>query len=112
MYIDEIENSSYTSRVFYMGRRSKISIQQKLSIINEAKTVSAERLSKKFNVDAHTIRRWQRIFQYQEIDGLENTCHNKNYSVEFKRQLVVEFDRQSKNEVWVTDTTEVLYGIN
>ena len=23
-----------------------------------------------------------------------------------------QFDRQSKNEVWVTDTTEVLYGIN
>lgn len=94
-YTDEIENLSYAWGVFYMGRRSKFSLQQKLSIINEAKTVSAEKLAKKFNVDAHTIRRWQRILQYQGIDGLENTCHNKNYSVEFKRQLVVEFEQST-----------------
>ncbi|MFR0772022.1 MAG: transposase, partial [Limosilactobacillus pontis] len=76
-----------------MGRRSKFSLQQKLSIINETKAVSAEKVAKKFGMDAHTIRRWQRIFQYQGIGGLENTHHNKNYSIEFKRQLVVEFEQ-------------------
>ena len=41
-----------------MGRRSKFSLQQKLIIINEAKTTSTRKVAKKFSVDAHTIRRW------------------------------------------------------
>ena len=76
-----------------MGRRSKFSLQQKLIIINEAKTTSTRNVAKKFSVDAHTIRSWQRIFQYQGIDGLKSVHHNRNYSVEFKRQMVVEFER-------------------
>ena len=76
-----------------MGRRSKFSLQQKLIIINEAKTTSTRKVAKKFSVDAHTIRRWQRIFQYQGIDGLKSVHHNRKYSVEFKRQMVVEFER-------------------
>lgn len=76
-----------------MGRKSKFSLQQKLSIINEVKTVSTEKVAKKFNMNAHTIRRWQRIVQYQGIDGLKSTHHNKNYSLKFKQQLVVEFER-------------------
>ena len=78
-----------------MGRRSKFSLQQKLRIINEAKTASTKKVAKKFSVDAHTIRRWQRIFQYQGIDGLENTHRNQNYSIEFKRELIVEFERST-----------------
>ena len=76
-----------------MGRRSKFSLQQKLIIINEAKTTSTRKVAKKFSVDAHTIRRWQRIFQYQGIDGLKSVHHNRKYSIEFKRQMVVEFER-------------------
>lgn len=76
-----------------MGRRSKFSLQQKLRIINEAKIASVEKVAKKFSVNAHTIRRWKRIYKYQGIDGLENTHHNRNYSIEFKRQLVVEFEQ-------------------
>ncbi|BDI00774.1 hypothetical protein LmYK1_00140 [Ligilactobacillus murinus] len=34
-YTDEIENSSYTWRVFYMSRKSKYSAEQKLAILNE-----------------------------------------------------------------------------
>ncbi len=32
-YTDEIENSSYTWRVFYMSRKSKYSAEQKLAIL-------------------------------------------------------------------------------
>ena len=76
-----------------MGRRSKFSLQQKLRIINEAKAVTIKKVAKKFGVSTHAIRRWQRIFQYQGIDGLENTHRNQNYSIEFKRDLIVEFER-------------------
>ncbi len=36
-YTDEIENSSYTWRVFYMSRKSKYSAEQKLAILNGIK---------------------------------------------------------------------------
>lgn len=78
-----------------MGRKSKFSVQQKLNIIHKAKTDSINNLAKKFDVSQSTIRRWQQIFQYQGIDGLENKQHNKSYSVEFKRQLVEEFEHSA-----------------
>ena len=99
-YTDEIENSSDTWRVFLiMGRRSKFSVQQKLIIIKKTQTESIERLAQEYCVNAHTIRRWKRMYKYQGMRGLESAHHNKVYSVEFKRKLVVEFEHS-------TDTLE------
>lgn len=99
-YTDEIENSSDTWRVFLiMGRRAKFSVQQKLIIIKKAQTESIERLAQEYCVNAHTIRRWKRMYKYQGMRGLESAHHNKVYSVEFKRKLVVEFEHS-------TDTLE------
>lgn len=99
-YTDEIENSSDTWRVFLiMGRRSKFSVQQKLIIIKKAQTESIERLAQEYCVNAHTIRRWKRMYKYQGMRGLESAHHNKVYSVEFKRKLVMEFEHS-------TDTLE------
>jgi len=99
-YTDEIENSSGTWRVFLiMGRRSKFSVQQKLIIIKKTQTESIERLAQEYCVNAHTIRRWKRMYKYQGMRGLESAHHNKVYSVEFKRKLVVEFEHS-------TDTLE------
>lgn len=99
-YTDKIENSSDTWRVFLiMGRRAKFSVQQKLIIIKKAQTESIERLAQEYCVNAHTIRRWKRMYKYQGMRGLESAHHNKVYSVEFKRKLVVEFEHS-------TDTLE------
>ena len=95
-YTDEIENSSDTWRVFLiMGRRAKFSVQQKLIIIKKAQTESIERLAQEYCVNAHTIRRWKRMYKYQGMRGLESAHHNKVYSVEFKRKLVVEFEHST-----------------
>lgn len=61
-----------------MGRRSKFSLQQKLIIINEAKTTSTRKVAKKFSVDAHTIRRWQRIFNIKGSMGLKVSTITEN----------------------------------
>ena len=77
-YTDEIENSSDTWRVFLiMGRRAKFSVQQKLIIIKKAQTESIERLAQEYCVNAHTIRRWKRMYKYQGMRGLESVHHNK-----------------------------------
>ena len=77
-YTDEIENSSDTWRVFLiMGRRAKFSVQQKLILIKKAQTESIERLAQEYCVNAHTIRRWKRMYKYQGMRGLESAHHNK-----------------------------------
>ena len=54
-YTDEIENSSYTWRVFCMSRRSKYSAEQKLSILNELTYSSISEVAKKYAVGKKTI---------------------------------------------------------
>ncbi len=54
-YTDEIENSSYTWRVFYMSRKSKYSAEQKLAILNELTRNSISEVAKKYAVGKKTI---------------------------------------------------------
>ncbi len=54
-YTDEIENSSYTWRVFYMSRKSKYSAEQKLAILNELTCNSISEVAKKYAVGKKTI---------------------------------------------------------
>lgn len=61
----------------------------------------------------------KRVANCMRSHGIKATVRKKKYN-RIKRQeeyvndnlLNEQFNRQSKNEVWVTDTTEVLYGIN
>ncbi|MDX2312409.1 transposase [Limosilactobacillus mucosae] len=53
-----------------MGRRAKFSVQQKLIIIKKAQTESIERLAQEYCVNAHTIRRWKRMYKYKGMRGL------------------------------------------
>jgi len=54
-YTDEIENSSYTWRVFYMSRKSKYSAEQKLAILNELTRSNISEVAKKYAVGKKTI---------------------------------------------------------
>ena len=54
-YTDEIENSSYTWRVFCMFRKSKYSAEQKLAILNELTCNSISEAAKKYPVGKKTI---------------------------------------------------------
>ena len=54
-YTDEIENSSYTWRVFYMSRKSKYSAERKLAILNELTGNSISEVAKKYAVGKKTI---------------------------------------------------------
>ncbi len=54
-YTDEIENSYYTWRVFYMSRKSKYSAEQKLAILNELTCNSISEVAKKYAVGKKTI---------------------------------------------------------
>ncbi len=54
-YTDEIENSSYTWRVFYMSRKSKYSAEQKLAILNELTCNSISEVAKKYAVGKKSI---------------------------------------------------------
>ena len=72
-YTYEIENSSYTWRVFYMSRKSKYSAEQKLAILNELTRSNISEVAKKYAVDKKTIRTWEYLYKYQGIDGLRST---------------------------------------
>ncbi|WP_225359678.1 transposase, partial [Ligilactobacillus murinus] len=75
-YTDEIENSSYTWRVFYMSRKSKYSAEQKLAILNELTRSNISEVAKKYAVGKKTIRTWGYLYEYQGIDGLRSTHNN------------------------------------
>ena len=66
-YTDEIENSSYTWRVFYMSRKSKYSAEQKLAILNELTRSNISEVAKKYAVGKKTIR-LSLVQQYQKSD--------------------------------------------
>ncbi len=53
-YTDEIENSSYTWRVFYMSRKSKYSAEQKLAILNELTRFNISEVAKMYVVGKKT----------------------------------------------------------
>ena len=92
-YTDEIENSSYTWRVFYMSRKSKYSAEQKLAILNELTRSNISEVAKKYAVGKKTIRTWGYLYEYQGIDGLRSTHNNHRYSKEFKLSLVQQYQK-------------------
>ena len=53
-YTDEIENSYYTWRVFYMSRKSKYSAEQKLAILNELTRSNISEVAKMYVVGKKT----------------------------------------------------------
>ncbi len=96
-YTDEIENSSYTWRVFYMSRKSKYSAEQKLAILNELTRSNISEVAKKYAVGKKTIRTWGYLYEYQGIDGLRSTHNNHRYSREFKLSLVQQYQKSDES---------------
>ena len=96
-YTDEIENSSYTWRVFYMSRKSKYSAEQKLAILNELTRSNISEVAKKYAVGKKTIRTWGYLYKYQGIDGLRSTHNNHRYSKEFKLSLVQQYQKSDES---------------
>ena len=75
-YTDEIENSSYTWRVFYMSRKSKYSAEQKLAILNELTCNSISEVAKKYAVGKKTIEYFntQRAYASKNDLAAEKFC--------------------------------------
>ncbi len=75
-YTDEIENSSYTWRVFYMFRKSKYSAEQKLAILNELTCNSISEVAKKYAVGKKTIEYFntQRAYASKNDLTVEKFC--------------------------------------
>ena len=75
-YTDEIENSSYTWRVFYMSRKSKYSAEQKLAILNELTCNSISEVAKKYAVGKKTIEYFntQRAYASKNDSTAEKFC--------------------------------------
>ncbi len=75
-YTDEIENSSYTWRVFYMSRKSKYSAEQKLAILNELTCNSISEVAKKYAVGKKTIEYFntQRAYASKNDLTVEKFC--------------------------------------
>ena len=83
-----------------MGRNSKYSTEEKLSILNELSHSSVKEVARKYSVNDSTISHWQLLYKYQGIDGLRSTHHNCSYSKEFKLALVQQYQES-------TDSLEV-----
>ncbi len=74
-----------------MPRKSKYSVEQKLSILKEAIHSSTGEVAKKYGLSKRTITSWYRLYKYQEIDGLRSTHNNRSYSKKFKLSLVEQY---------------------
>ncbi len=98
-FTDEIENSSYTWRVFYMSRKSKYSAEQKLAILNELTRSNISEVAKKYAVGKKTIRTWGYLYEYQGIDGFSRIylTINHRYSKEFKLSLVQQYQKSDES---------------
>lgn len=96
-YTDEIENSSCTRRVFYMGRKSKYSAEEKISILNEILQNGVDKVITRYQIDRRTISRWRLLYKYQGISGLQTSHYNQSYSKEFKCSLVEQYQQTNES---------------
>ncbi|OYS62519.1 hypothetical protein CBF91_01655, partial [Limosilactobacillus reuteri] len=70
-YTDEIENLSYTRRAFSMGKKSKYSAEEKISILDEVLRDGAPKVMAKYNISQDAIHRWRLLYKYQGLSGLQ-----------------------------------------
>ena len=80
--------------VFYMGKKSKFSIQEKERIILEFlnNEILGKYISKNYKVNKNVLNKWIRRYQANGISGLEDLKVWKIYSKEIKR-----FRRENSN---------------
>ena len=78
--------------VFYMGKKSKFSIQEKERIILEFlnNKISGKYISKNYKVNKNVLNKWIRRYQANGISGLEDSKVWKIYSKEIKLQCVLD----------------------
>lgn len=75
-----------------MGRKSKYSSEEKLTILNEADEMGVSSVADMHHISESTIRSWQLFYEYQGVEGLAATHSNQRYSQEFKYSLVEQFE--------------------
>ncbi|EEW53623.1 helix-turn-helix domain-containing protein [Limosilactobacillus antri] len=80
-----------------MGRKSKYSAEEKLSILKEASQVGVPKVMTKYNIDRKAIRRWGYLYKYQGLLGLNPPHSNQSYSKEFKRSLVEQYHQSNES---------------
>ena len=116
-YTDEIENSSNTRWAFSMGKKSKYSAEEKLSILNEASQLGVPKVMAKYNIDRKAIRRWRYLYKYQGLLGLTPLHSHQSYSKEFKRSLVKQYHQSNESmEIFaikhgLRSVSQLYYGI-
>lgn len=77
-----------------MGRKSKYSAEEKLSILKEALRDGLSKTMSRYNIGKDALYRWRLLYKYQGLSGLQSGHHNQSYSREFKHSLVEQY-RQS-----------------
>lgn len=75
-------------RGYFYGKKSKYSVEGKLSILNETSHIGIFEVTIKYGIDYKTIGRWRLLYQYQD---LQPSNRNQNYSKEFKYLLVEQY---------------------
>lgn len=80
-----------------MGRKSKHSAEEKLLILKRASQIGITKASAKYQVDRKNIRRWQLLYQYQGLSGLQSAHMNQSYSKQFKISLVEQYQRSKES---------------
>ena len=98
-YTDEIENSSYTRRAFSMGKKSKYSAEEKISILDEVLRDGAPKVMAKYNISQDAIHRWRLLYKYQGLSGLQTEQRYQSYSREFKQSLVEKYLRSNESQL-------------
>ncbi|WP_416338362.1 hypothetical protein [Limosilactobacillus mucosae] len=79
-----------------MGRKSKYSSEEKLTILNEADEIGVSSVADMYHISESTIRSWQLLYKYQGVEGLTATHSNQRYSREFKYSLVEQFEQSGE----------------
>ena len=82
-----------------MGRKSKFSLEQKLAILKETEEKNISQIINKYSISYKTIHRWQLLYRYQGIDGLNCKSNNKVYSREFKLSLIAAFKKSTDSSL-------------
>ena len=54
-------------RGYFYGKKSKYSVEGKLSILNETSHIGIFEVTIKYGIDYKTIGRWRLLYQYQDL---------------------------------------------
>ena len=74
-----------------MGRKSKLTLEKKIEMIEYAIKYGRSRASLEYGYKPHSITRLIKKYKIHGIDGLKTSSTNRIYSIELKKEILSKY---------------------